>query len=209
MRILDVQSSAQATLPVEMPTTEADVPDEAEPLTEADAAVRRERRYARARAVALSDIFDERGYLVLATSNKTHISVGAANLLGDLVGGFAPLKDCPKTLLYDLARYRNSIAEVCPQRILDMQSSSQATLPEGLPSYGVLDEIVERYVEHSASLKDLIDFGFDPAMATDVMRSIDEAERIRRYTPPGIKITSRAFDQDRRMPLPNSWRAHR
>ena len=197
------------TLPVEMPTTEADVPDEAEPLTEEDAAVRRERRYARARAVALSDIFDERGYLVLATSNKTHISVGAANLLGDLVGGFAPLKDCPKTLLYDLARYRNSIAEVCPQRILDMQSSSQATLPEGLPSYGVLDEIVERYVEHSASLKDLIDAGFDPAMVTEVMRRIDEAERIRRYTPPGIKITSRAFDQDRRMPLPNSWRAHR
>jgi NAD+ synthase (glutamine-hydrolysing) len=171
--------------------------------------VRRERRYARARAVALSDIFDERGYLVLATSNKTHISVGVASLLGDLVGGFAPLKDCPKTLLYDLARYRNSIAEVCPRRVLDMQSSSQATLPEGLPSYEVLDEIVERYVEHSASLKDLIDTGFDPAMVTDVMRRIDEAERIRRYTPPGIKITSRAFDQDRRMPLPNSWHAHR
>ncbi|CAA9425554.1 MAG: NAD synthetase / Glutamine amidotransferase chain of NAD synthetase [uncultured Rubrobacteraceae bacterium] len=196
------------TLPVDMPTTEADVPDEAEPLTKEDAAVRRERRYARARAVALSDIFDERGYLVLATSNKTHISVGAANLLGDLVGGFAPLKDCPKTMLYDLGRYRNSIAEVCPPRILDMQSSSQATLPEGLPSYEVLDEIVERYVEHSASLKDLIDTGFDPVMVTDVMRHIDEAERIRRYTPPGIKITSRAFDQDRRMPLPNSWRTH-
>lgn len=197
------------TVPVDTPTTEADVPDDAEPLTEEDGAVRRERRYARARAVALSDIFDERGYLVLATSNKTHISVGAANLLGDLVGGFAPLKDCPKTLLYDLGRYRNSIAEVCPPRILDMQSSSQAILPEGLPSYGVLDEIVERYVEHSASLKDLIDAGFDPAMVTNVLRSIDEAERIRRYTPPGIKITSRAFDQDRRMPLPNSWRAHR
>jgi NAD+ synthase (glutamine-hydrolysing) len=197
------------TVPIDMPTTEADVPDDAEPLTEEDAAVRRERRYARARAVALSDIFDERGYLVLATSNKTHISVGAANLLGDLVGGFAPLKDCPKTLLYDLARYRNSIADVCPRRILDMQSSSQAALPDGLPSYKVLDEIVERYVEHSASLEDLIDAGFDPAMVTDVMRRIDEAERIRRYTPPGIKITSRAFDQDRRMPLPNSWRAHR
>jgi NAD+ synthase (glutamine-hydrolysing) len=197
------------TLPVDMPTTEADVPDDAEPLTKEDAAVRRERRYSRARAVALSDIFDERGYLVLATSNKTHISVGAANLLGDLVGGFAPLKDCPKTLLYELARYRNSIAEVCPPRILDMQSSSQAALPEGLPSYVVLDEIVERYVEHSASLKDLIVAGFDPVMVTDVMRRIDESERIRRYTPPGIKITSRAFDQDRRMPLPNSWRAHR
>lgn len=197
------------TVPVDVPTTDADVPDDAEPLTKEDAAVRRERRYARARAVALSDIFDERGYLVLATSNKTHISVGVANLLGDLVGGFAPLKDCPKTLLYNLARYRNSIAAVCPRRILDMQSSSQATLPEGLPSYEVLDEIVERYVEHFASLEDLIDAGFDPAVTTDVLRRIDEAERIRRYTPPGIKITSRAFDQDRRMPLPNGWHAHR
>jgi NAD+ synthase (glutamine-hydrolysing) len=197
------------TVPVDLPTTEADVPDEAEPLTKEDAVVRQERRYARARAVALSDIFDERGYLVLATSNKTHISVGVANLFGDLVGGFAPLKDCPKTLLYALGRYRNSVSEVCPKRILDMQSSSQATLPEGLPSYEVLDDIVERYVEHSASLKDLIDAGFDPVMVTEVMRSIDEAERVRRYTPPGIKITSRAFDQDRRMPLPNNWRAHR
>ena len=202
-------SIAFDTVPVDMPTTESDVPEDAEPLTEEDATVRRERRYARARAVALSDIFDERGYLVLATSNKTHISVGAANLLGDLVGGFAPLKDCPKTLLYELARYRNSLTEVCPQRILDMQSSSQATLPDGLPSYEVLDDIIERYVEHSASLKDFIAAGFDPAMVTDVMRRIDEAERVRRYTPPGIKITSRAFDQDRRMPLPNSWRAHR
>ena len=197
------------TVPVDMPTTESDVPEDAEPLTEEDAAVRRERRYSRARAVALSDIFDERGYLVLATSNKTHISVGVANLFGDLVGGFAPLKDCPNTLLYELARYRNSVSDVCPRRILDMQSTSQATLPDDLPSYVVLDEIIERYVEHSASLKDLIDAGFDPAMVTDVLRRIDEAERIRRYTPPGIKITSRAFDQDRRMPLPNSWHAHR
>ncbi|HZG63304.1 MAG TPA: hypothetical protein VEY13_07295, partial [Rubrobacteraceae bacterium] len=94
-------------------------------------------------------------------------------------------------------------------RILDMQSSSQATLPDGLPFYEVLDDIIERYVEHSASLKDLIAVGFDPSMVTEVMRRIDEAERVRRYTPPGIKITSRAFDQDRRMPLPNSWHTHR
>ncbi len=175
------------------------MPEEAEPLIKEDAAIRRERRYAR--AVTLSDIFDERGYLVLATANKTHISVGAANLLGDLVGGFAPLKDCPKTLLYDLGRYRNTVSAVCPQRILDEQASSQATLHEDLPSYEVLDEIIELYVEHSASLKDLSEAGFDPATAINVLRRIDEAERIRRYTPPGIKVTSRAFDQDRRMPL--------
>lgn len=197
------------TVPVDMPTTDADVPEDAEPLIDEDAAVRRERRYGRARAATLSDIFDERGYLVLATSNKTHISVGTANLFGDLAGRFAPLKDCPKTLLYKLARYRNTIAEVCPGRILDRQTSSQATiLHNNLPSYEVLDEIVERYVEHSASLKDLIDAGFDPAVVTDVLRRIDEAEMTRRYTPPGIKVTARAFDQDRRMPLTSSWRAH-
>jgi NAD+ synthase (glutamine-hydrolysing) len=197
------------TVPVGMPTSETDVPEEAEPLIDEDAAVRQERRYARARAATLSDIFEERGYLVLATSNKTHISVGTANLFGDLAGRFAPLKDCPKTLVYELARYRNTIAEVCPQRILDRQTSSQATiLHDNLPSYEVLDEIVERYVEYSASLKDLTDAGFDPAVVTDVLRRIDEAEMTRRYTPPGIKVTARAFDQDRRMPLTSNWRAH-
>jgi NAD+ synthase (glutamine-hydrolysing) len=110
--------------------------------------------------------------------------------------------------VYELARYRNTIAEVCPQRILDRQTSSQATiLHDNLPSYEVLDEIVERYVEYSASLKDLTDAGFDPAVVTDVLRRIDEAEMTRRYTPPGIKVTSRAFDQDRRMPLTSNWHA--
>lgn len=82
-----------------------------------------ERRYARARAATLSDIFEERGYLVLATSNKPHISVGTANLFGDLAGRFVPLKNCPKTLVYELARYHNTIAEVCPQRTFYRKTS--------------------------------------------------------------------------------------
>ena len=196
------------TVPVDTPTSATDVPEDAEPLIDEGSEVRQERRYARARAATLSDIFDERGYLVLATSNKTHISVGTANLFGDLAGRFAPLKDCPKTLLYQLARYRNTIAKVCPQRVLDRQTSSQAAiLHHDLPSYEVLDEIIERYVEHSASLKDFTDAGFDPAVVTDVLRRIDEAEMTRRYAPPGIKVTSRAFDQDRRMPLTSNWHA--
>jgi NAD+ synthase (glutamine-hydrolysing) len=205
-RNLDI---AFETVRVDTPTTDADVPDEAIPLVDEDAVVRRERRYARARAATLSDIFDERGYLVLATSNKTHISVGTANLLGDLAGKFAPLKDCPKTLLYELARYRNTVSRVCPPRILDVRTSSQATLHDELPPYEVLDEIVEHYVEHFASIKDLAEAGFDPVVVTEVIRRIDESEMTRRYAPPGIKITSRAFDQDRHMPLSNSWRAHR
>ena len=195
-------------VPVDTPTSATDVPEDAEPLIDEGSEVRQERRYARARAATLSDIFDERGYLVLATSNKTHISVGTANLFGDLAGRFAPLKDCPKTLLYQLARYRNIIAKVCPQRVLDRQTSSQAAiLHHDLPSYEVLDEIIERYVEHSASLKDFTDAGFDPAVVIDVLRRIDEAEMTRRYAPPGIKVTSRAFDQDRRMPLTSNWHA--
>jgi NAD+ synthase (glutamine-hydrolysing) len=196
------------TVPVDTPTSATDVPEDAEPLIDEDSEVRQERRYARARAATLSDIFDERGYLVLATSNKTHISVGTANLFGDLAGRFAPLKDCPKTLLYELARYRNTIAKVCPQRVLDRQTSSQAAiLHHDLPSYEVLDEIIERYVEHSAGLQDFTDAGFDPAAVIDVLRRIDEAEMTRRYAPPGIKVTSRAFNQDRRMPLTNNWHA--
>ena len=196
------------TVPVDTPTSATDVPEDAEPLIDEDSEVRQERRYARARAATLSDIFDERGYLVLATSNKTHISVGTANLFGDLAGRFAPLKDCPKTLLYELARYRNTIAKVCPQRVLDRQTSSQAAiLHHDLPSYEVLDEIIERYVEHSAGLQDFTDAGFDPATVIDVLRRIDEAEMTRRYAPPGIKVTSRAFNQDRRMPLTNNWHA--
>ena len=195
-------------VPVDTPTSSTDVPEDAEPLIEEGSEVRQGRRYARARAATLSDIFDERGYLVLATSNKTHISVGTANLFGDLAGRFAPLKDCPKSLLYQLARYRNIIAKVCPQRVLDRQTSSQAAiLHHDLPSYEVLDEIIERYVEHSASLKDFTAAGFDPAVVTDVLRRIDEAEITRRYAPPGIKVTSRAFNQDRRMPLTSNWHA--
>ena len=183
------------TVPVDTPTSATDVPEDAEPLIDEGSEVRQERRYARARAATLSDIFDERGYLVLATSNKTNISVGTANLFGDLAGRFAPLKDCPKTLLYELARYHNTIAKVCPQRVLDRQTSSQAAiLHHDLPSYEVLDEIIERYVEYSASLKDFTDAGFDPAVVTGVLRRIDEAEMTRRYAPPGIKVTSRAFD---------------
>jgi NAD+ synthase (glutamine-hydrolysing) len=196
------------TVPVDTPTSATDVPEGAEPLIDEGSEVRQERRYARARAATLSDIFDERGYLVLATSNKTHISVGTANLFGDLAGRFAPLKDCPKTLLYELARYRNTTAKVCPQRVLDRRTSSQAAiLHHDLPSYEVLDEIIERYVEHSASLKDFTDASFDPAVVIDVLRRIDEAEMTRRYAPPGIKVTSRAFDQDRRMPLTSNWHA--
>jgi NAD+ synthase (glutamine-hydrolysing) len=196
------------TVLIDTPTSATDVPEDAEPLIDEGSEVRQERRYARARAATLSDIFDERGYLVLATSNKTHISVGTANLFGDLAGRFAPLKDCPKTLLYELARYRNTIAKVCPQRVLDRQTSSQAAiLHHDLPSYEVLDEIIERYVEHSASLKDFTDAGFDSAVVTGVLRRIDEAEMTRRYAPPGIKVTSRAFDQDRRMPLTSNWHA--
>jgi NAD+ synthase (glutamine-hydrolysing) len=196
------------TVRVGTPTTDADVPEGAKTLIDEDAAVLRERRYARARAATLSDIFGERGYLVLATSNKTHISVGTASLSGDLAGKFAPLKDCPKTLLYEIARYRNTISDVCPPHILDAQTSSQTTLHDDLPPYEVLDKIVEHYVEHFASIKDLAEAGFDPSTVTEVVRRIDEAEMTRRYAPPGIKITSRAFDQDRHMPLSNGWRAH-
>jgi NAD+ synthase (glutamine-hydrolysing) len=169
----------------------------------------RERRYARARAALLGDIVEERRYLVLATGNKSEISIGEASLFGDLAGGYAPLKDCPKTLVYDLARFRNERGAVFPRRLLDRLTSTQRFAPTELPSYATLDDIVQRYVEYGQGLADIVAAGHSVELVEGLLRRIDDAELVRRYAPPGVKVTSRAFSQDRRMPISNEWRAHR
>lgn len=194
-------------VPVEPPSSDEDVPEAVEDA-DGDTRYSRERRYSRARAAILGDIFEERRYLVLTTGNKSEISIGEASLFGDLAGGFAPLKDCPKTLVRELARYRDERGQVFPPRTLERQATTWHFVPEGLPSYEVLDEIVERYVEYGQGVEDIVAAGFDQEMVEDVLGRIDDAELIRRYAPPGVKVTSRAFDQDRRMPISNAWRPH-
>jgi NAD+ synthase (glutamine-hydrolysing) len=194
-------------VPVEPPSSEDDVPEGVEGGPR-ETRYTRERRYSRARAAILGDIFEERRYLVLTTGNKSEISIGEASLFGDLAGGFAPLKDCPKTLVHELARYRNGRGQVFPRRTLERQATTWHFAPDGLPSHEVLDEIVERYVEHGQGVDEIVEAGFDQELVEDVLGRIDDAELIRRYAPPGVKVTSRAFDQDRRMPISNGWRPH-
>lgn len=162
----------------------------------------------RARAVVLTAISDVRGHLVLATGNKTELAIGAATVHGDMVGGFAPLKDCPKTLLWRLARHRNGAAPRIPQSVLDKEPSARTTGRDALPPFTVLDVIVERYVQHGDGVEDLVAAGFEPAIVVDVLRRIDDAEIKRRQIAPGIQISRRAFGTDRRMPITNWWRAH-
>lgn len=163
---------------------------------------------ARLRALLLSAMADQRQRLLLATGNKTELSIGGVAWLGDMTGGFAPLKDCPKTLLYDLARHRNLTGTAIPAPILEKETSAQRA-DASLPSYDVLDTIVERYVEYGHGIEDFVADGLDADLVLDVLRRVDGAEHKRRLTPPGIKITPRAFGTDRRMPISNGWRAHR
>jgi NAD+ synthase (glutamine-hydrolysing) len=161
----------------------------------------------RARAVVLTAISDAHGHLVLATGNKTELSIGAATMYGDMVGGFAPLKDCPKTLLRRLARHRDAAAPSIPESVLTKEPSFLTHRPGELPPYDVLDVIVERYILHEDSVEDLVAAGFDRAVVIEVLRRIDAAEIKRRQMPPGVQVSPRAFGTDRRMPLSNHWRA--
>jgi NAD+ synthase (glutamine-hydrolysing) len=168
-----------------------------------------EPRAARLRAGLLFAISDAHGHLVLATTNKTELSIGAATVRSDAVGDFAPLRDCPKTLLYRLARHPGAGHGRIPGRILAKSTSAQARVREGLPSYIVLDMIVQRYVQYGEGVEDLVARGLDPEVVLDVLRRIDAAEFARRQTPPGVTISPRAFGTDRRMPISNAWRPER
>ncbi len=165
---------------------------------------------ARTRAAMLWAVSDQGGYLPLATGNKTELSVGSAAVHGDMAGAFAPLKDCPKTLLYRLARLRNNREPAIPQRILDRTPTAHAEEDGGgLPSYEALDPIVERYLEKGEAYEELVEAGFDPELVRFGLQTVDDAEFERRQTPPGVRITSRAFGQDLRMPITNAWRPYR
>lgn len=195
-------------VPVGTPSNAEDVPPPVRRPGQEETPSRRERRYARSRAAVLGDIFVERGYLILATGNKSEISIGEATLLGDLTGGFAPLKDCLKTLVYDLAAYRQQRSPIFPPELLDRPSTMQRLGSAEVTDYAVLDDIVRRHIEEGEGLSDLIAVGHDPDVAQYVLHRIAKAERIRRYAPPGVRVTTRAFGQDLHLPISNAWRTH-
>ncbi len=149
---------------------------------------------------------------VLTCGNKSEMATGYATLYGDMAGGFAVIKDVPKTLVYRLARYHNAVAghAVIPEAVLDKPPSAELRPDQldtdSLPPYDLLDPILEAYVEEDRSLAEIVALGFDEATVRRVMRMVDLNEYKRRQAPPGIKITPRAFGRDRRLPITNRYR---
>jgi NAD+ synthase (glutamine-hydrolysing) len=168
---------------------------------------------ARIRGVILMAISNERGWIVLTTGNKSEMAVGYATLYGDMAGGYALLKDVPKTLVYELCEYRNCLAghDLVPRAVIDKPPSAELRPDqrddESLPAYEVLDPILEGYVERDLTVSDLVSAGFDEATVRRVIDLVDHAEYKRRQAPPGPRVTSRGFGKDRRMPITNRYRA--
>jgi NAD+ synthase (glutamine-hydrolysing) len=164
----------------------------------------------------LMGISNAKGWIVLTTGNKSEMATGYSTLYGDSAGGFAVIKDVPKTLVYDLCRYRNTAAILnaepapIPDSVLDKPPSAELRPDQrddqSLPPYEVLDPVLQGYVEGDRTAPDLVAEGFDPAVVDLVVRLVDGAEYKRRQMPPGVRITTKAFGKDRRMPITNRYR---
>ncbi|MGD9888065.1 MAG: NAD+ synthase [Halothiobacillaceae bacterium] len=165
---------------------------------------------ARSRGVVLMALSNASGKLLLTTGNKSEMAVGYATLYGDMAGGFAPLKDVPKMLVYRLANYRNTQSAVIPERVITRPPSAELR-PEqkdedSLPPYPVLDAILAAYIERMEGVEQIVAQGFDEALVRRIIRMVDLAEYKRRQAPPGVKITARAFGRERRLPITNGFR---
>jgi len=165
---------------------------------------------ARIRAALLMAFSNKFGPLLLTTGNKSEIAVGYATLYGDMAGGFALIKDCPKTLIYALAQYRNGRGPVIPERVLTRAPTAELapdqTDQDSLPPYPELDAIISAYVEENRSLTEIVAAGHDPATVERVLRLIQMAEYKRRQGAPGVRISPLAFGKDRRYPITNGFR---
>ena len=170
---------------------------------------------ARVRGTTLMGISNQEGHLVLATGNKSELAVGYSTIYGDAVGGFAPIKDVPKTDVWALARWRNEQARVLgdvepiPESSITKPPSAELRPgqldSDSLPDYELLDQILHAYVEQDMSTEGIINLGFDPALVAKTIRMVDTAEYKRRQYPPGTKVSHRAFGRDRRLPMTNKW----
>ncbi len=161
--------------------------------------------------MALSNKF---GWLALATGNKSESATGYATLYGDMAGGFAVIKDVPKTLVYELCRHRNESGPkpVIPQSVMDKEPSAELRPDQrdvdSLPPYDVLDPMLEAYVEDDKSVEEIVAMGFDEATVKRVVTMVNRNEYKRRQAPPGVKITPRAFGRDRRLPIANRYKGY-
>ncbi len=164
---------------------------------------------ARCRGVLLMAISNKRHKMVLTTGNKSEMAVGYATLYGDMAGGFDVLKDVPKTLVFRLARYRNTLGEVIPQRVIERPPSAELAPDQqdtdSLPPYPVLDGILELYVEQDKCIEEIVAAGYDEETVRKVVRMVDRNEYKRRQAPPGPRVTRRAFGRDRRYPITSGF----
>ena len=202
---------ASITLPIEG-AFQALVDTLAEPFAGRAPDVTEENLQARVRGTLLMALSNKFGWLLLTTGNKSEMATGYSTLYGDMAGGFALLKDVPKTMVYELARWRNaqSASPVIPESILEREPSAELRPDQkdsdSLPPYAELDPILERYVEDDWSVAELVAAGGDEAVVRRVVALVDRSEYKRRQAPPGIKITPRAFGKDRRLPITNGFR---
>jgi NAD+ synthase (glutamine-hydrolysing) len=167
---------------------------------------------ARCRGMLLMAISNKTGRMVLTTGNKSEMSVGYATLYGDMAGGYAPIKDCSKTLVWRLARWRNGQASkpVIPARIIERPPTAELRAnqldSDSLPPYDVLDPILEAFIEDDRSVDEIVELGFERATVTRVLEMVKRNEYKRRQAPPGVRVSPRAFGRDWRYPITSGYR---
>jgi len=165
---------------------------------------------ARSRGLLLMAISNKTGRMLLTTGNKSEMAVGYATLYGDMAGGFAPIKDCSKSLVYRLARYRNSVSEIIPDRVITRPPSAELRADQkdsdSLPDYDVLDPILEAFIEDDLSVEQITARGFDKDTVVRILEMVKRTEYKRRQAPPGIRISSRAFGRDWRYPITSGYK---
>jgi NAD+ synthase (glutamine-hydrolysing) len=165
---------------------------------------------ARCRGVLLMAISNKTGRILLTTGNKSEMAVGYATLYGDMAGGFAPIKDCSKQLVYRLARYRNTLGKAIPERVITRAPTAELRPgqkdTDSLPPYEVLDPILAGFIEEDLSVEEICERGFDRAVVARVLDMVKRAEYKRRQAPPGVRVSARAFGRDWRYPITNGYR---
>ena len=166
----------------------------------------------RTRGTLIMAMSNKFGWLTLTTGNKSEYATGYATLYGDMAGGFAVIKDVPKTLVYKLCNYRNTVNKAIPIEIIQKPPSAELKPnqldEDSLPPYDQLDEILKSYVEDDKTYKEIIADSHDKEVVRKVINLVDSSEHKRRQTPPGVKITERNFGRDRRMPIVNRYKAY-
>jgi NAD+ synthase (glutamine-hydrolysing) len=199
-RVIEIEAAHAALLGLLAPSF-GDLPPD---LTE-------ENLQSRIRGLLLMALSNKFGWLVLTTGNKSETAVGYSTLYGDTAGGLAVIKDVPKLLVYELCRWRNEIAgrELIPEAVLTKAPSAELrpdqTDDQSLPPYEVLDPLIEAYVDGDRTVDELVDAGHDPETVARITTLIDRAEYKRRQSPPGIRISEKAFGRDRRLPITNRY----